>query len=241
MAHKWIRVVGVVAAGVALSACSRTAPAPVAAPEPTSTTVSTTSADPTTSPGATTTSNLEAPHDLPDYGVLETSKRPVSAGETTCAPDTPPAQTVEAHSAAPGSPTVLLGLPDGFTPAADPQGDIALNLTGPDGMTGTVTITPTTLDAAAAFQAYGDDRTKGSEISSLSVLPGDLCGYSGQELMGMLADQPGQGIEFADRVVHVWTNDGNFLIAIRLQAPKGTSLDAAKSVLLADFGIRMPG
>mgnify|MGYP000715222477 FL=1 len=136
---------------------------------------------------------------------------------------------------------MILGLPDGFAPAADPQGDIALNLTGPDGRTGTVTITPTTLDAAAAFQAYGDDRTKGSEISSLSVLPGDLCGYSGQELMGMLADKPGQGVEFADRVVHVWTNDGDFLIAIRLQAPQGTSLDSAKEVLLADFGIRMPG
>lgn len=241
MSHNWIRVASVVVVGVALSACSRTAPAPVAAPEPSSASAAPSAAPSTTLPGTATTSDLEAPQGLPDYGVLETAKRPVSAGETTCAPDTPPAQPVEAHSAAPGSPTVLLGLPDGFTPAADPQGDIALNLTGPDGRTGTVTITPTTLDAAAAFRAYGDDRTKGSEISSLSVLPGDLCGYSGQELMGMLADQPGQGIEFADRVVHVWTNDGNFLIAIRLQAPKGTSLDAAKSVLLADFGIRMPG
>ncbi len=241
MSHNWIRVASVVVVGVALSACSRTAPAPVAAPEPSSASAAPSAAPSTTLPGTVTTSDLEAPQGLPDYGVLETAKRPVSAGETTCAPDTPPAQPVEAHSAAPGSPTVLLGLPDGFTPAADPQGDIALNLTGPDGRTGTVTITPTTLDAAAAFRAYGDDRTKGSEISSLSVLPGDLCGYSGQELMGMLADQPGQGVEFADRVVHVWTNDGNFLIAIRLQAPKGTSLDAAKSVLLADFGIRMPG
>jgi len=241
MSHNWIRVASVVVVGVALSACSRTAPAPVAAPEPSSASAAPSAAPSTTLPGTVTTSDLEAPQGLPDYGVLETAKRPVSAGETTCAPDTPPAQPVEAHSAAPGSPTVLLGLPDGFTPAADPQGDIALNLTGPDGRTGTVTITPTTLDAAAAFRAYGDDRTKGSEISSLSVLPGDLCGYSGQELMGMLADQPGQGVEFADRVVHVWTNDGNFLIAIRLQAPKGTSLDAAKSVLLADFGVRMPG
>ena len=85
-------------------------------------------------------------------------------------------------------------------------------------MTGTVTITPTTLDAAAAFRVYGDHRTKGSEISSLSVLPGDLCGYSGQELMGMLADQPGQGSNSPTGWC-VWTNDGNFLIAIRLQAP----------------------
>ena len=59
-----------------------------------------------------------------------------------------------------------------------------------------------------------------------------------QRLLGQPADS---GVEFADRVVHVWTNDGDFLIAIRLQAPQGTSLDSAKEVLLADFGIRMPG
>lgn len=200
MMHTLIRVLCVVVAGVTLSACSRSAPAPVAASEPAP---ASTSASVVVSSSATPTSDLEAPHGLPAYGVQETTKRPVSAGETTCTPDTPPAHPVEAHGAAPGSPTVILGLPDGFAPAADPQGDIALNLTGPDGRTGTVTITPTTLDAAAAFQAYGDDRTKGSEISSLSVLPGDLCGYSGQELMGMLADKPGQGVEFADRVVHV--------------------------------------
>ena len=68
MSHKWIRVVGVVAAGIALSACSRTAPAPVAGSEPTDDGVDDLGRTRTTSPGTTTTSNLEAPHDLPDYG-----------------------------------------------------------------------------------------------------------------------------------------------------------------------------
>ena len=132
-------------------------------------------------------------------------------------------------------------LRSGFAPGAPGQGDVALNLTGPDGMTGTVTIAPTTLDAAAAFQKYADDRTADYEISSVSILPGELCDYSGQDLMGTLADQPGHGIDYADRVVHVWTGDGDFLIALRLEAPNGTAgLDDAKSVMLADFGVRMP-
>ena len=57
-------------------------------------------------------------------------------------------------------------------------------------MTGTVTIAPTTLDAAAAFRKYADERTADYEISSVSMLPGELCDYSGQELMGLLADSP---------------------------------------------------
>ena len=199
------------------------------------------------SPQPTTESSPDM--SLPPYGVVETTKRPVTAGETTCAPDSAPADAAEARVAAPGAPIVTIAVPEGFALGAPAQGagqgpgqeDVALNLTGPDGMTGTVTIAPTTLDAAAAFRKYADERTADYEISSVSVLPGELCDYSGQELMGLLADKPGQGIDYADRIVHVWTNGGDFLIALRLEAPNGTAgLDAAKSVMLADFGIRMP-
>ena len=178
---------------------------------------------------------------LPPYGVVETTKRPVAAGDVTCDPEVAPANTAEARGVAPGAPVVTVAVPEGFAPGAPGQGDVALNLTGPDGMTGTVTIAPTTLDAAAAFQQYASARTADYEISSVSVLPGELCGYSGQELMGTLADQPGQGVDYADRIVHVWTNDGDFLIALKLEAPNGTAaLDDAKATMLADFGIRMP-
>lgn len=239
MPHNAFRFTSAVLAATALAGCTRTVEGPVAEPQP-ATAVTTTAARPT-SATASEAPEVADPHALPTYGVLETTKRPVAAGELTCEPDSPPAHPVEARSAAPGSPTVIIGLPDGFAPGAAPQGDVALNLTGPDGLTATVTITPTTLDAANAFDKYDDDRTKGSPISSLSVLPGDLCGYSGQELMGMLADQPGQGIEYGDRLVHVWTNDGDFLVAVAVQGPDGSpGLDAAKSVLLEDFGIRMP-
>lgn len=204
------------------------------APTSTSVTTSMTAAATPTSPGDM--------NSLPAYGVVETTKRPVTAGETVCEPETAPANTLEARGTAAGSPTVTIGVPDGFVPGAQqPEGDVALNLIGPHGMTGTVTIAPTTLDAASAFEQYADDRTAHHEITTLSVLPGELCGYSGQELMGILADQPGQGIDFADRIVHVWTDNGDFLIAVQLQAPNGApGLDSAKSVILSDFGIRMP-
>ena len=47
-------------------------------------------------------------------------------------------------------------------------------------------------------------------------------------------------VDYADRIVHVWTNDGDYLIALQLQGPTGSKgIDAAKAVLLGDFGIRM--
>jgi len=228
------------AALVLLCACDRTTggTASDAGISTTATTAQSATTETSSTAGTETSSDM---HPLPPYGVVETTKRPLAAGETLCEPDSAPANTAEARGAAPGAPIVTIGVPEGFAPGAPGQGDVALNLTGPDGMTGTVTIAPTTLDAAAAFQKYADDRTADYEISSVSILPGELCDYSGQDLMGTLADQPGHGIDYADRVVHVWTGDGDFLIALRLEAPNGTAgLDDAKSVMLADFGVRMP-
>ena len=203
----------------------------------TSTTTSTTTTSSATSSAAASGSKMP---DLPVYGVVETTKRAVAAGEQVCDPPGPPAQTMTASTGAPGSPTVVVAVPDGFNQAAPPSGDVALNLIGPDGLTGTVKVSPTHLDAGAAFQQYADARTAGHEFNSVSILPDELCGYSGQKLMGVLADKPGSGNDYADRVVHVWTNNGDYLIALQLQGPAGSKgLDAAKSVLLGDFGIRM--
>lgn len=200
---------------------------------PASTTVS------SSAPSSTAASSSKMP-DLPTYGVVETTKRALAAGEQTCDAPAAPAQTMTATTGAPGSPTVIVAVPDGFTPGAPPSGDVALNLTGPDGLTGTVRITPTTQDAAAAFQQYTDARTAGHEFNSVSVLPDELCGYSGQKLMGVLADKPGSGSDYVDRIVHVWTNNGDYLVALQLQGPTGSKgLDVAKPVLLGDFGIRM--
>nr|MDT0523845.1 hypothetical protein [Streptomyces sp. DSM 41633] len=118
----------------------------------------------------------------------------------------------------------------------------AVRLTGPAGMTAEITLTPTTRTARADFQRYADDRVSKYPINSVSVLPGDLCGYSGQKLMGTLAEQPGRGIRYADRIVHIWTNDGAFLGAVRVEAPGVTAdFDQTSSAMLADFGITMPG
>ncbi|WP_243747729.1 hypothetical protein [Mycolicibacterium sp. CBMA 226] len=204
-----------------------------------STTTAAASAPAASSTSAASPSGSTMP-DLPVYGVVETTKRPVAAGDQTCDPPSPPAQTLTATTGSPGSPTVVVAVPDGFSQGAPPSGDVALNLTGPDGLTGTVKITPTTQDAAAAFRQYADARTAGHEFNSLSILPAELCGYSGQKLMGTLGDKPGSGSDYADRIVHVWTNTGDYLVALQLQGPTGSKgLDAAKPVLLGDFGIRL--
>jgi hypothetical protein len=173
----------------------------------------------TTTGSPATTATSESPTGtMPPYGVLETTRRPLTAGEVVCEPG--PANTTEITGSAAGSPTVLMAIPEGFGPAPA-SGDAALTLSGPDGMTVTVSITPTDLDAAGAFERYADERTAGSAISSISLLPGDLCGYSGQEMMGTLAEDPGEAVEFADRIVHVWTDAGDFLLAVHLQGPSG--------------------
>jgi hypothetical protein len=194
----------------------------------------------TTAPTPAGTESTSPSFAMPAYGVQPTTTRALAPGEVTCEFPAGASNTVDATGTAAGSPTVILAVPEGFStqPGTD---DTALKLTGPGGMTATVTISPTTLDAQAAFQQYADQRTAGASINSLSVLPGEVCEYSGQELMGILADRPGEEIDYADRVVHVWTGDGDFLIAVRLEAPNKTpGFDTAKSALLTDLGIRMP-
>lgn len=224
----------------ALAGCARTTEGASAEDTPASSAASTTTTHPASPApaGSSTTSSSE--FTLPAYGVEPTTTRALAPGEITCEPDAAASHTVDATGAAPGSPTAIVAVPDGFT-SVPGTGDTAVTMTGPDGLTATVTITPTTLDAAAAFQQYADQRTAQATINSVSVLPGDLCGYSGQKLMGILADKPGEGVDYTDRIVHVWTASGDYLIAVQVQGPNGApGLDAAKSVALADFGIRMP-
>ena len=90
-------------------------------------------------------------------------------------------------------------------------------------MSATVTIAATQLDPAAAFKKYVDDLMAESAVSSVSVLPGQLCEFSGQKLMGAWSDTPQNAVEFKDRIVHVWTNSGNdYLVAVHVEAPTGT-------------------
>lgn len=104
-------------------------------------------------------------------------------------------------------------------------------------MEAVVTITPTGLDPAAAFCEYVDVLTADATVSTVSTLPGELCGYSGQKLMGRLSDNA-QSVEYEDRIVHVGTGAKDYLIVVHVEAPSRTAgFDDAASVLTEDFEI----
>jgi hypothetical protein len=155
-------------------------------------------------------------------------------------PQPPSAQTVVATVADPAAPRITVNLPDGWSSAAG-SGDVGASLTGPDGMAAQITITATPLDAAAAFTRYSDDVMAKYPISTLSLLPAELCDYSGQKLMGTWADNPDRSIQYTDRIAHIWTNSKNYLVAIHVQAPSDTpGFDDATAVLTGDFSVGLP-
>jgi hypothetical protein len=80
-----------------------------------------------------------------------------------------------------------------------------------------------------------------SAVSSVSVVPAELCGYSGQKLLGAWSTTPQQAVEFGDRIAHVWTNTNNYLVAVHVQGPAGTpGFDPFVSPLMNDFAIQIP-
>jgi hypothetical protein len=88
---------------------------------------------------------------------------------------------------------------------------------------------------------YADKVMAVSAVSSVSVLPAELCGYSGQKLMGAWSDTPQQSVEFLDRIAHIPTNSNNYLVAIHVQAPAATDgFEAASTVLIEDFAVGIP-
>ena len=174
-------------------------------------------------------------------GILTTTRAPIPADSVSCAP---------AHSAGPsgrradtrpaGAEDHRRASPDGWS-ASPGSGDVAARIAGPDGMFATVSITPTRLDPAEAFTQYADKVMAVSAVTSVSVLPAELCDYSGQKLMGAWSDTPQQSVEFLDRIVHIWTNTNNYLVAVHVQAPTGTDgFDAAAAVLIEDFAVELP-
>jgi hypothetical protein len=80
-----------------------------------------------------------------------------------------------------------------------------------------------------------------SPVSTVSVLPGELCGFSGQKLMGAWSDTTQNAVDYEDRIVHIWTNGGDYLVAVHVQAPTGTpGFDSAAALLTEDFEIVLP-
>jgi len=172
-------------------------------------------------------------------GVVETTRQPVPANTQVCAQNLT-GQTAMAAVADPAAPKITVAVPDRWS-AAPGTGDVGARFAGPDDMLAEISITATALDPAAAFTRYSDDVMAKYPISALSLLPADLCGYSGQKLMGTWADDPEESVEYRDRIAHIWTNSKNYLVAIHVEAPSGTAgFDAAASTLTSDFDIVIP-
>ncbi len=192
--------------------------------------------DPETSASETPASETSTPGLAdPGPGIV-----PTPAVGTPCVPAEMPPVRVVAAIPDPAAPKATVGVPDGWTTApgdGDPEG---ARLEGPERMEAVVTIAPTTLDAETAFRDWVDMLTEGATLSTVSTLPGELCGYSGQVLMGNLADD-NQSVEYRDRLVYVGTAAQNYLIVVHAEAPAGTPgfVDAA-AVITDDFEIGLP-
>jgi hypothetical protein len=173
-------------------------------------------------------------------GVVPTTRGPIPANTVTCSQKVKPPVGFAVKIDDPNAPLVTVGVPQGWSMTGG-SGDIGGMLAGPDGMSATVTIAKTQLDPTAAFRKYADDVMAKSSVSSVSVMPAELCGYSGQKLMGAWSDSPQNAVQFEDRIVHVWTNQRDYLVAVHVQAPMGTAgFDDAASVVTKDFEIGIP-
>lgn len=141
----------------------------------------------------------------------------------------------------PAAPRIVLSAPSGWAATPDPRDATAIALTGPDGLTGRITIARTDLPPAEAFERYSNQQLARAPIGSVSLLPADFCGYSGQRIIGSWSGGPDGDVVYEDRVNHIWTNTGSYLVAIHVQAPKGApGFDAAKEQLLQDYSITIP-
>ena len=175
------------------------------------------------------------------FGVLPTKRAPVPPNTVACSQPVKPDVRMTAQVDDNEAPKITVGVPDGWSMSAG-SGDVGGQMARPDGMTAKITIAETQLEPAAAFKEYADDLMAESAVSTVSVLPGELCGYSGQKLMGAWSDTPQNAVEFQDRIVHVWTNSGNdYLVSVHAEARTGTAgFDSAASLLTADFEIVLP-
>ena len=188
---------------------------------------------PVAAPSAPSTIASPSAPDADPPGIQPTQRTPVPAGSVTCAPPNRPPVSVAAAVDDPAAPRITVGVPEGWG-FGKGTGDVAVKLEGPQGLSATVTIAPTTLDPEAAFRRYADQLVADAAVSTVSMLPAELCGYSGQKLMGGLSDTPQDSIEFSDRVVHVWTNTADYLIAVHVEGPAGVDGFTEASTVITD-------
>lgn len=231
------RLVVAAVAVVVLAGCSQSADG---------TPVSSSAAEPVTTTGTTTrTSGAAGPTGAPLAGevpgVVPTSPDVIPPNALICMPRSGAVgEATRASVSDPAAPRLTITVPAGWT-ATPGEGSTALTLQGPDGAEGLVSIAETDLEPAAAFTAYNDEVFGRSDISVVNTLPAEFCGFSSQRLFGSWGDMPGGTVEFSDRITHIWTNTGKYLVTIHLQGPDDSAaVESAKDTLLADFPIVIP-
>lgn len=204
------------------------------------------SKDSTTTPSTSaSTTSTTATASMSTIGVVETSRKPLEPKAKTCDPLPlgPAAGTQHVsfvQGGSPGTPIVDIVARDTWKFAVA-QGNPVMAGTGPDGLTGSLTVTPTDLGPAEAFDKYADDIAKKAPISAINLRPAELCGYSGQELFGTLSGGAEPPVEFSDRIAHIWTNTATYLAAIHVQGPKDApGFDVAKDTMMSDFAVVIP-
>jgi hypothetical protein len=137
------------------------------------------------------------------------------------------------------APRITITIPDGWT--SEPgQRDLALSLSGPDGMSGTVTIAATKLDPARAFSDYAATLAHSKSDFQVDTVGVKFCGYSSQKLVGTFGGPSGT-VEFSDRLTHIWTNTAQYLVAVDMEGPEDTpGFGAAKTALMQEFAVVIP-
>ena len=197
-------------------------------------------------PAASTTANSATPpqpttsRGTPVPGIEETLPDHIPPNAFICFPEpTGIGVGTVALVSDPAAPRLTLGVPDDWT--SEPgQGDVALTLNGPDGMTGTVNIAETKLDPAAAFADYAASLQRSKPDLKVDTVGAKFCGYSSQKLSGTFRGPPAT-LDFADRITHIWTNTNKYLVTTHLEGPAGApGFDAAKTALMQDFAVVIP-
>ncbi len=144
-----------------------------------------------------------------------------------------------AQVVAAAAPRITFTLPDRWTSEPGHE-DLALSLSGPDSMTGTVTIAATKLGPAAAFSEYADALARAKPDLYVDTVGAPFCGYSSQKLTGTFTG-PSGAVAFADRITHIWTNTKNYLVTIHMEGPEDASeFVPAKAALMQDFAVVIP-
>lgn len=176
----------------------------------------------------------------PVPGVVATQPEQIPPHTIGCAPSlTGEGRATTAAAADQDAPRVTLSVPNGWT-ARGGSGDTALNLTGPDGMAATVTITATDALPERAFQEYTAHLGGSMRRLNFAVAGAPFCGYSSELLTGTLQG-PSGAIQFADRITQIWTNTKMYLVAVHLEGPAGVAgFTAAKSALMQNFAVLIP-